>query len=486
MKILFINPPLSDKEKIESKGSLFRKAKKKLKGEFPPLGLASLAAFLIEKGHEAEIIDSIAQGFSEKDIIHHIKKSRPDVIGFSSMTYNSHRAMKLAETIKKEFSWILTLCGGHHPTTMQDNLRLESSFDFFISGEGEYTLFELIEKYRKSGKNIKDFKKDYAVLEKIDGILYNKKGKIVSTKARKLIENLDELPFPARELFDNDLYLPPPSQYKRRPLFHMVAFRGCSFSCTFCSNNSVFGKVIRSRSPEKIIDEIKYLKKQYGAKEIAFWDDTITTNRKWLIEFCKLLISSKLNILWSCYSRVDTVSLEILKLMKKAGCWNIFYGYESGNQELLDIIKKGITLDQIRMTNAWTKKAGIEIRASFMLALPGETPQMGRKTIEFAKELNPHYAQFCITTPYPGTELYSIAEKYGKLDYTFSKYSIWNPVFIPYGYKNAKEVTDMEKQAVKEFYLRPSYIISSLARIRSVDDISRYLDASKYILNLFR
>lgn len=221
------------------------------------------------------------------------------------------------------------------------------------------------------------------------------------------------------------------------------------------------------------------LKSKYNMKEISFWDDTMTVNKKWLEKFCNCLIENKVNVTWTCYSRVDTVNLEILKLMKKAGCWNIFYGYESGNQQLLDNINKGITLEQIRNANKWTKEAGIEVRASFMIALPGETPEMAKKTIDFAIELEPEYAQFSITTPYPGTKLYETAKQSGKLRDDFSKYNMWEVVYVPEGYIDEKQIVAIEKLAMRKFYFRFRFIFEKIKRVRSFEDIRRYINGLK-------
>jgi len=208
----------------------------------------------------------------------------------------------------------------------------------------------------------------------------------------------------------------------------------------------------------------------------------MTVKRDWMEKLCNLIIKNKIDITWTCYARVDTVDLPLLKLMKKAGCWNIFYGVESGSQQLLDNINKHITLQQIKNAVKWTKEAGIEIRASFMIALPGETPELARQTLEFAKELEPDYAQFCITTPYPGTQLYKDAERHGKLIKDFDRFHCWDAVFIPKGYKNREEVMQMEKEIFKKFYLRPKYIFGRIMRIRSWRDMKRYLKGVRFLL----
>jgi len=228
-----------------------------------------------------------------------------------------------------------------------------------------------------------------------------------------------------------------------------------------------------------VISEIKSVIQDFNAKEIQFWDDTFTLKRPWVMELCQLLIKENLGVLWTCETRVDRVDKEILKLMARAGCWKIGYGVESGDQELLDLVKKGITLDQVRRAVKLTKNSGIEVGLSFMLALPSETPSKARQSIEFAKELDPDYAQFCITTPYPGTELYDQAKEYGTLIQDFSSYTIWNPVFVPRGYRDEDEVLKMQREAFKAFYYRPSYILKRLLKIRSIGDLRRNIEGHR-------
>jgi len=172
--------------------------------------------------------------------------------------------------------------------------------------------------------------------------------------------------------------------------------------------------------------------------------------------------------------------------MKAAGCWNIFFGFETGDQQLLDNLEKGITLDDIRNSSRWCKDVGIEIRASFMIALPGETPELAEKTIKFAKGINPEYAQFCITTPYPGTKLFKEAEKRGSLSKDYSQYNIWEPVFIPFGYKDKREIEQMEKRANFLFYCRPQSLINLIKKIRSLEDIKRYLKGFRVLLGFLK
>lgn len=481
MDIEFIFPPLSVEERYGNKPI------GEVGGNLPPLGLMCLAAFLRERNFFVNIIDATALGLSVEGILDQIEKDMPYVIGLTGLTSMYYKYAHLAKEIKARFPDKLIVVGGHHATIMPiETLSDNPSIDILVYGEGEMTVLEILEQYKKLNYSLRDFLSNHELLRSITGIVYRENGQIKMNLNREPIADLDELPFPARDLVPFEKYMPLPNQYKRTPVAHMIAVRGCPFSCTFCSNNAVFGKKIRMRSPENVVKEIETVKEQYGVNEISFWDDILTINKKWMMKFCDLIIERKLNITWSCYARVNTVNLDLLKKMKKAGCWNIFYGYEAGVQELLDNIKKGITLEDIKNAHRWTKEAGIEIRASFMLALPGETPALAEKTVDFAIELDPDYVQFSLTTPYPGTELYETAKKYGKLDVDFSKYHGWNAVFVPYGYKSADELYEIEHRATRRFYMRPKFLLKSIAKIRSLEDIKRYMKGFRFLVGFLK
>lgn len=469
--IILIYPPLSVAERYGKNKSL-----DDIGGNLPPLGILSIAAVLEQEGYKVKIIDGPVSGMSTEEVANEVIKDRPKMVGISSLTSTYYRAKELASLIKQN-SDIPIILGGHHTSILPEEIIKESVFDIGVLHEGEITMIEIMKAFGKDPKIIKNKK----MLKKIDGIIFKNKNKIVKTRPRKPIENLDDLPFPARHLIDMKKYKPLPNQYKRLPVTNMVVIRGCPFACTYCSNSAIFGKKIRAFSPERVVDEIKHLQEKYKIREISFWDDNMTVNKKWMNDMTDMIVKEGLDITWSCYSRVNTVDIQLLANMKKAGCWNIFYGMESGNQELLNIIEKGITLDDIRRATTWTKNAGIEVRGSFMIALPGETPEMAHKTIDFAIDLDLDYAQFCITTPFPGTKLFNQAQKYGTLIKKYDKFHIWDPVFIPKGYSNADEIKKIEQEAMKRFYLRFGYLIKSISKIRSFEDIKRYYNGLKLV-----
>lgn len=466
--ILLIYPGLTVEERYAAK-SLGR-----VGGYLPPLGIACLASFLRKHGFTVDIIDA-QFGIPEKDILNYIHNTNPRVIGLSSLTSAFLKATSIARCVRKNFSDKLIILGGHHATIAGgDILHQENSYDLIVYGEGEETLLDIIRQFAGCNFERKKFLKNDTILSQIRGIIFKRDGRVVKNLMREPIPNIDKLPYPARDLLPMNKYIPLPNQYRRLPVIHMLAIRGCPYRCTFCSNNAVFGKKIRSRSPEGVIDEIRHVKKCYGAQEISFWDDTMTIQKSWISEFCDRLIKDKLDITWTCYSRADAVDKNLLKKMKRSGCFNIFYGFESGTQKLLDRIKKDITLAQIEKANHLTKEAGIEVRASFMLGLPEETPALALETLNFAISLEPDYVQFSLTTPYPGTKLYQEAERYGRLSKDFWKYHGWAPVFVPYGYKDEQELLNIEREITRRFYWRWRYIFNRLKRIRTGEDIRRY------------
>lgn len=477
--ILLIFPPYSLEERYGSKKV------GRIGGFLPPLGLACLASYLRDNNFSVNLIDSAPLGLEEEELINEIRKFSPAVIGISTLTPTYHRAVRTGERIRKEFPEKLIIIGGHHATVEPINtLSGKSGFDLVVFGEGEYTLLELMQKYKSYDYQRDRFLNDKSLLKSIKGVAFRRNGKVVINENREYVSDLDSLPDPAWDLLPMGRYIPLPNQYLRQPVVHMLTTRGCPFSCSYCSCNAVFGRKIRSYSPQRVINTIKYVMDKYGAKEISFWDDTITVGKKWIKDVCNRIINENLDITWTCLSRVDTIDREMVGLMKRAGCWNVFFGFETDNQQLLDNINKGIKAEQSRKVMKWMKEAGIEVRASFMIALPGETPEMALDTIKFAIELDPDYAQFCITTPYPGTKLYEEASKYGVLHNNYSKYSLWHPVFVPHGYNNRNEIARIEKYAMRKFYFRPSYICKKLRKIKSKEDLMRYVKGLKMAIGM--
>lgn len=442
MKVLLIVPPNSQKErygKFSEIGTLY-----------PPLGLAYVAA-VVRREAEVKVIDSEAMNYSYADVEKLTREFNPDIVGMQSYCTTIVRCYRIAEIIKKLNKKIKVVLGGAQITLEPKKTMKDKNIDFGIYGEGEFVFKNLIKELKKTEKKQK--------FKKIKGLIWKNKNKIIINPRQNLIENLDELPPPARHLFPMHKYYSSANLRGKRTL-NLMTSRGCPFNCAYCAGSLIFGKSHRYHGTDRIIEELLELRDKYHADSIQFFDETFTANRKRVIELCNKMIEKKLNIEWSCFTRVNLVDLELLKKMKQAGCYLIFYGYESGNQRLLNLIRKGITLEQSRNATKWTHEAGIESWGSFMLGLPTETREESEQTINFALEINPTFVQFPITTPFPGTDLYNICKQNGKiLTNNLDEYTSWNNVVFISNGRSVKDIKAIVKKAYRNFYLRPSYMI---------------------------
>ena len=455
-KILLIYPPSSLEEEfseLEEVGNYQQ-----------PLGLAYLAAVLEKKGHQVNIIDAPPLCFSVNRVLEEIKKINPDIIGISAMTPTFYKAKELAEKIK-QISKTPIIIGGPHITAIPREAIQNNCFDIGVVGEGEETMLELVKAYDENR---------FDNLKNIKVIIFKENGEIVETLPRSFIPDLNRVPFPARHLMPPlSKYHPTPATYKKLPIGTIMTTRGCPFRCTFCCR-AVFGNNCRFRSPENVVDELEILFKDFGAKEVRIWDDTFNADPKRAIDICEEIIKRKLNISWTCLARVNFAKQEVLEAMKKAGCWQISYGVESGNEQVLKNIKKGITLEMVREAIKATKKAGIASLGFFILGLPGDTEKTMRQTIDFAKELPLDAANFTICTPFPGTEIYdNILEKNKEFKIEYNKMMVNLPdklYYVPQGL-DEKTVKKYERMAYKEFYMRPQFIIRQFFQTKSFKEL---------------
>ena len=464
MNILFLNPP-SLEGYIYSK-EIGRCGRKSVANDIlPQTGLAYLAAIVEKEGHKARIIDSMAERLNIHQTIQEIKKYNPEIIIMNTSTPTFINDEKICKLIKRELDAVVAYVGTHVSVLPKESLK-GSEADLVFVNECEYTLKELLKKINLSWAGIK-------------GLCYKKNGVIMCNEYRPLIENLDELPFPARHLLPK--YTTPLSA--GLPFATIIPSRGCSYQCIFCRAGNVWGEKVRMRSTESVFSEIKKIVDDFGIMNIGFMADTFTINKKWTIDLCNKMIDAGLNINWVCNSRVDTVDEEMLHIMKKAGCSVISYGVESGDQNILNRSKKGITLDQSRKAILLTKKAGILSFAYFIIGLPGETWKSANRAINFAIELDSDYAIFHIATPFPGTEFYEIAKENGWLVTSdWEKFEEEGSAVISTNNLSADDLVKLQKKAMNKFYLRPTYIIKQLTKIRSVYDIRTKIKAGLSIL----
>lgn len=356
---------------------------------FPPLGLGYIAQYLKEHGISVQLVDCTF--LSEAAALEKIRLSRPDVIGIQIMFSMKEKGLWMAHVLRKECK--LLVAGG--PLATSDPADFLNSFDVVAIGEGEQTMLELVNAIQND---------DTAKLSKVEGISFKDHGKMVITPARDFLEDLDCLPFPARELFDNQAYKDYYSSKFGYTTTSVITSRGCPFECDFCSR-PIFGNRFRSRKAANIVDEVEVVKK-LGYDRIWFADDCFTLNRKRLIEICQELIRRNVNIGWECLSRVDTVDLEIAEKMKKAGCVRVFFGIESGNDSILRIMRKKATTKQAKDAVYTFKKAGIQVGAFFILGYPGESDKTILDSVRFGSSLPLDYLSFTLPYPIPGTPLF--------------------------------------------------------------------------------
>ena len=460
-KVLLINPPWV----IGEDKNLW----KEVASAWPSLGLGYIASVLEQDGHQVYYLDCSAEHYTVGDMAKVLDNYQAlDFVGITATTPLIKNALAIAGLVKEKFGQAKVVMGGVHPSIMPDEVLADPAVDFVVIDEGEETMRELV-----AGQTV----------EEILGIAYKKDGVICKNPLRPLIPDLDTIPAPAYHLMNMKTFRPAVGSYKRLPVMIMFATRGCPGRCTFCYRT--FRGIIRKRSARNIVNEIKILKRDYGIKEISFYDDTFTVLRPVIQEFCRILLDEKLDLTWSCFSRVDCVDEELLRLMKKAGCHLILFGVESADEQILQNINKRISLAQVVRVMRLARKIGLETRTSFMFGNQGETEETIKKTIDFAIKLDSDEVQFNIATPYPGTELFAWAKERGYIkSFNWNDYSYSNVVLELPGLDREK-LHYYYTLAHRKFYFRPKIILRRLLHIRSWEQFKQEFKGALALLKFF-
>ena len=421
---------------------------------YPPMGLAYTSGFLEPHGIECKIVDANLFKLDENEVFKIIKDFDPDLVGISYNVVTVHEAINISKMVKEQLGKRVLL-GGPSSAGNPKYILENSKADCVVRGEGEVVTLNLI-------KNNFD-------LKGIKGILYLKGNRLIQNPPQPVIEDINTIPFPAWHL------LPKLSLYKNRsrryPIAPMVTSRGCPYACTFCGSAKTGW---RYRSAKNIVAEIELLVNKYGVKQIDVLDDNFTLLERRAHEVLDLILEKKLNILITFPNglRADRLTPELIKKMKKAGVYRTGIGIETGDERVMKNIKKYLELDRVRESIKLLRKEGIVVFGYFLLGLPGDTKESMQKTIDFAREVNPHWANFGVTTPLPGTELYRDLIKAGKIKEGEDDSISSGYYAIKEGYLTTDEVTNEEimiyqKKAWREFYFRPSKVIDLLSTIRS-------------------
>lgn len=451
MKILLVSPAIFPKNNREKYHQLLLRMSIH-GGDSPPLGLECIASSAIEAGHQVEIIDLRVESRTRLDFAREIKKSAPDIFGLYLTTFNIREALQVAKVMKAIFPQTKIVVGGPHVGMYPKETLKHPEFDLALMGEAEHTFCELL----SALSGARDFRQ-------VNGIIYREDGEIRINGNAQTVENLDVLPFPARSLLKGKyLYF----GTFREPFTTMITSRGCPFNCAFCAK--IPGSVrTRFVSAKRVVEEFLEIKK-LGYREVNVFDDLFTVDRQRVIDICQGIIENELDISWSIRARTDCIDEEMLGYLRKAGCYRIYFGIESGTDEILKLMNKKTDTKKNMQAMELAHRFGFEIVSYFILGFPGETVETMEATIEFAKKSPTDFASFNMFEPLPASKVHAdmlaSGMKDGWLDFLELK-TKQMPVY--HGDLDRSEVERAYKKALRSFYLRPRAIFNLFRMVKN-------------------
>ena len=434
---------------------LDEREKRKSVASWPPLGILYLGAVLQERGMEVSVLDQPAKGFTIEETVNWVEKEDPDILGFSTFASSGRTAALISKKVKEKNPNVITVFGNYYATFNPERiLRKYPSVDIIVRGEGENTAIELVSCLRNKDS-----------LKKVRGITFKNGENIVSTPDQPLIKDLDSLPFPDRELIDDEYHsIIAGANVAPKKFTSMVSSRGCVYRCRFCSCQRFARGMWRSRSVQSTLDELHFLASE-GYEQFIFIDDSFTLNQKRVIKLCREMRKEKIDLEWICEGRVDNCSYEMLREIARAGCRILYFGIESANQRLLNYYNKQTTPQQSKTAVKTARKAGIDaVVGSFIVGAPNETREEIQNTIEFAKQIPIDFPQFNILGVYPGTDIWNEFEAKGLLkggEYWETGVAVSEicPTAVP-----LNEIKHMIHEAFYHFIRRPSFLLGQIAR----------------------
>ena len=430
----------------------------------PALGVLYIASWMRKQLLEVEILDAESLRLDLDNTVKAILDRSPDVLGITTTTLSIIPAAEIAREIKARRKDIKIFLGGPHVTALpHESLQDFADIDGCILGDGEISFAHIVRNI-SNGLNAG---------QGVDGIMWREGVEISYNPKTKHLSDLDSLPFPAWDLLKGfpKNYRPAFHSYRRLPQANIILTRGCPYACSFC-DRSVFGNKIYSHSVDYAIEMIEYLVKDFGIKEISIKDDTFLLSPERVAEFCQRIRQKRIDLTWSCNGRVNTITEDILREMKSAGCWLISYGIESGSPKMLKKMAKDINLGQVREALRLTRSSGIVAKGFFMIGIPGETEESLRQTLDFVNELPLDELNVNFFTPFPGSRLYAevIAEGFKP---EFCRMNMTEPSYVPKGL-TAQNLCEYQKRIIYSFYLRPSKVISYASRaLKDVHEFKR-------------
>ncbi|MBZ0253517.1 MAG: B12-binding domain-containing radical SAM protein [Candidatus Methylomirabilis sp.] len=441
-----------------------------------PIGILSIAAVLQKAGHEVHFIDG--SFITHREVIARVKALQPGFIGIHANTPLWPKAVNTVEDCRKAAPDAHIGVGGPMPMVWEEKCFDDSkSLDTVFLGEGEVAVVKVCEIVEKVGR-VADF-------SDVRGLIFRHPadGELRKTGEAQLIQDLDAIPYPAYDLLDDfKKYKAIPGTYKQKPVGCMFTSRGCDFRCIYCFQYGP--QKVRMRSFENIMGEIEWLVRDFGVKEIRFLDDNFTEDRERAFKLCGEIKRNFPKISWYVSARADDVDQELLNEMYRCGCWAMLFGVESGVDKTLRTMRKGEDSATIRRAVWMAKRAKLKVYAPFIFGSPGETYEDGLKTIEFALEIDPYYVNFHLITPYPGTQLYDMANDCGTMEVDWNNFTFEHAAFVPHT-MTREQLIELRTLAFKKFYSRPKFIARRLWNARSVDDWKALLHGARGLFHLF-
>jgi len=439
-------------------------------GLFPPLSLAWVAAIAEKAGHEVELIDARTLQLTPDQVLNRLKGFDPDILGFMMTTYMFRETLDWIRYLRGGLPRAKVMVGGYNLRVYPKESVLPSEIDFGCFNSAFHTLPRLLEELEQ-GEHFDD----------VPGLIFKRNGRVIETEHGE-DPDFDAYPNPARHLLPNELYAEFPTERKNFTV--MVTSKGCPRGCLFCEAGRT---KYNPRSIETVINEIQECHDVHGIREIDIFDYEFLIQRERVLGICREIQRRKLDILWACRARIDSVDEELLKEMAAAGCGRIYYGIESGDQEMLDRVHKGITLEQIRESIKLTQRYGIRALGFFLIGSPGETRDSIKKSLQFAKSLDLDYIQFSKTTAKPLTSLWrDLVEQTGS-DY-WKEYILGNtedkPLPRPWTQLSNEEIDDLARKAYVQYHSRPMFLLRHTLKVRSWSEFKRKFFA--FLEMLFR
>ena len=470
-RVMLINPPVSF-DVFYGEWDL-----SDVKSSSPPLGILSLASLIRKYGYEVDVVDAHADGLNLDDLKKRVLTFKPHVVGTTAMTVMIEAAAEILKAVKEVSPEVLTIAGGVHITAEPtETLRRYPYIDFGVIGEGELAFLDFLDRVVRQ--------KDICEAESL--VWRDGDGKLHSNPRRRFFKSLDEFPPPAFDMVPNlfNHYRLSVFGTKKFKSVGLVSSRGCTGLCVYC-DLGVVGRGYRYNSAEYLINLMKDVYQRYDVTDFLFYDDLFVGSKPRLRKICEIIIREKLPFTWSCCARVDFVHKDMMKLMKQAGCWMIEYGIETGNQRIMDSMRKNVTVKQVEETIKATADAGIITKGNFILANPGETHDSIMDSINLACRIPLNYAQHTFLQPLPGSELYETAGKYGTFDPAWDRFNTFSINFIPHGFTR-QQLIDYSKLFWRRFYLRPRIWFQEIKKIRRKEDIQRlWLACKAFVKTVF-